>query len=69
MLMEVIVPAEETTAVPPAATRGWYPKPSVEPTETITPPRGKLDVLASLLIEVAVPVNLIDVIPAFSLRV
>ena len=34
------VPAVETVAVPPAATKGWYPNPSVEPTETITPPTG-----------------------------
>ena len=48
ILIEVIVPAVLTIAVPPAATNGWYPQPSVEPTETIVPPRGRLVALASL---------------------
>ena len=48
ILIEVIVPAILTIAVPPAATKGWYPQPSVEPTETTVPPRGRLVALASL---------------------
>ena len=64
-----IVPAVETVAVPPAATNGWYPNPSVDPTDTITPPTGRLEVLTSLPIDVAVPVNLIDVTPRFSFMV
>ena len=40
MVIVDTVPAVETFAVPPAATKGWYPNPSVEPTETIIPPTG-----------------------------
>ena len=46
---EVIVPALDTTAVPPAATNGWNPYPSVDPTLTIIPPRGTSLTLISLL--------------------
>ena len=63
----VIVPAEDTVAVPPAATKGWYPNPSVDPTETITPPRGKSETPTSGPNGVvSVPWNLIEVIPAVS---
>ena len=68
ILIEDIVPAIDTIAVPPAATRGWYPNPSVDPTERTTPPKGRFDVFGSDEIEVAVPVNLIEVIPEFSVR-
>ena len=47
ILIEEIVPAIETIAVPPADTSGWYPNPSVEPTETMIPPRGILALLTS----------------------
>ena len=47
MLMDSIVPAADTIAVPPAATKGWYPNPSEDPTETIIPPLGKLEIPTS----------------------
>ena len=47
-LIEETVPRPEITAVPPAETRGWNPSPlSVIPTDTITPPTGKLELLTS----------------------
>ena len=62
---ELIVPVADTIAVPPAATSGWYPNPSVDPTDNITPPKGNEVTFASE-VEDAVPVKLIEVIPAFS---
>jgi hypothetical protein len=67
--MEEIVPAIETIAVPPAPIRGWYPNPSDEPTDTIIPPIGRFEVLASDVAEIPVPTKLIDVIPVFSDKV
>ena len=68
--MDPWLPAEPTTTlagivntVPPAATSGWYPPPSVEPTERITPPRGIPAVLTSFPIDAATPVNLTELIP------
>ena len=47
ILIEVMVPAADTTAVPPAEIKGWYPRPESEPTETIIPPLGKLEIPTS----------------------
>ena len=47
ILIDEIVPAIDTIAVPPADTSGWYPNPAVEPTETITPPTGMLALFTS----------------------
>ena len=70
MLIELIVPNPETTAVPPADTNGWYPNPSVEPTETITPPKGTFELLGSEVTDAIDPVNWILVIPTLpSIRV
>ena len=67
MLIAEIVPAAETVAVPPAEISGWNPSPwSVIPTETITPPTGKLELLTSYETELAVPANLIELIPELS---
>ena len=44
---EDTVPNPETIAVPPAETNGWYAYPSVEETETITPPIGIEELLGS----------------------
>ena len=63
-LTEPIVPAIETLGDPPASTNGWYPKPSSDPTETITPPLGKEEIPTSLVIVLAVPTKVTDVIPA-----
>ena len=62
----LIVPAEETITVPPAETKGWYPNPSVELTETITPPTGIFALLGSNPTELALPVNEIEVPPPTS---
>ena len=69
ILIAEIVPAIETVTVAPAETSGWYPNPSVDPTDTIIPPLGILALLISKETEVAVPVKLILVIPAFSDKV
>ena len=57
----MIVPASDTTAVPPAETNGWYPKPLVDATDIITPPTGIPAVLMSLATELAAPVQVIVV--------
>ena len=64
-----MVPAADTTAVPPAATRGWYPNPSEEPTEIIIPPLGKLEIPTSSAIVLALPTKEIEVIPVLSDKV
>jgi hypothetical protein len=64
--MEEIVPNPDTIAVPPAETKGWYPSPSLDPTDTIIPPIGKLEVFTSYKDETPVPTKLIVVIPALS---
>ena len=53
----------DTTAVPPAATKGWYPNPLVDPTDVIILPRGIVAVFESYETEVAEPVNVMLVIP------
>ena len=63
---ELIVPRPETIAVAPAATKGWYPSPWVDPTDIIIPPTGTLAVFGSDVTEEADPVNWILVIPEFS---
>ena len=65
----IIVPAAETTTVPPAETNGWKPNPWVDATETITPPTGIFALLTSYVTDVAVPVNDILDIPALSIKV
>ena len=67
--IELIVPRPETTAVAPAATKGWYPNPWVDPTDIIIPPTGTLAVFGSADTEEAVPANWILVIPEFSDKV
>ena len=57
------MPAATIIAVAPAATRGWYPNPSVDPTERRTPPRGIFAVLTSFPIDAATPVKLTELIP------
>ena len=72
-----MVPAADTTAVPPAATKGWYPNPSEEPTEIIIPPLGKLETPTSLPIDstkadwvvLPEPTKEIEVIPVLSDKV
>ena len=59
-LIDLTVPEQPTIAVPPAEINGWYPNPSLDPTETIIPPRGRLEPFGSELIEVAVPVKTIE---------
>ena len=56
-------------AVPPAETRGWYPRPSDEATETIIPPLGYGETPTSDPTDVEVPLNVILVIPEASPRV
>ena len=69
-LIEETVPSPEITEVPPAEISGWKPRPlSVIPTETITPPTGKLELLTSYETEVAVPANVIELIPELSVIV
>ena len=63
------MPAEDTIAVPPAATKGWYPSPSEEPTEIIIPPLGKLEIPTSFVIVLALPTKVIEVIPVLSDKV
>ena len=41
-LTDVTAPNALTVTVPAAETRGWYPKPSVEPIDWIMPAAGKL---------------------------
>ena len=62
------MPVSEITAVPPAATSGWYPIPSEEPTLTRTPPLGSVPTFRSALTEEAVPVNVTSVVVAPSAR-
>ena len=62
ILIDLIVPPAATVTVPPAATKGWYPNPSLEPTETIIPPLGKFPTFTSE-VELPVPVNEIVVTP------
>ena len=47
MEIEETVPAAEIVTVAPAATRGWYPNPVVDPTERRTPPTGMFALLTS----------------------
>ena len=68
MLTELIVPNPDTTAVPPAPTNGWYPNPSVDPTETIIPPRGTFALFGSEATDAVEPVNWILVIPTLSIK-
>ena len=63
MDIDSIVPKPETTAVPPAATNGWYPIPSEEPTLTRIPPLGRVPTFKSDVTDEAVPVNVIEEIP------
>ena len=68
MAIEVMVPEADTTAVPPADMSGWYPRPSSDPTETIIPPLGKLEIPTSGPSgDVSVPWKAIVEIPADSL--
>lgn len=69
ILIEEMVPAIETIAVPPAETSGWYADPSVDATETIIPPRGILAVFTSYVVEAWDPVKNTEVIPAYSFRI
>ena len=69
MEIEETVPAAEIIAVPPAATSGWSPCPALDPTETITPPVGTFALFTSYETELAVPVNLTEVIPDCSTKV
>jgi hypothetical protein len=62
ILIDLIVPPAATVTVPPAATKGWYPNPSLDPTETIIPPLGKVPTFTSE-VELPVPVNEIVVTP------
>ena len=57
-----MVPPAATVTVPPAATKGWYPNPSLDPTETIIPPLGRFPTFVSV-VELPVPVNEIVVTP------
>ena len=66
--MDCIVPAEDTIAVPPADTNGWYPRPSVDPTEARTPPKGIPAVLASVGVDAAAPTKDIVVLPESSVK-
>ena len=66
ILIELTVPEQPTIAVPPAEINGWYPNPSLDPTETIIPPRGRFEPFGSDVIDVAVPVKLIEEIPEAS---
>ena len=66
MLTAVTIPEEAKRIVAPALTKGWYPNPSLDPTDIIIPPVGTVAVLTSLAIDDAVPVNVIDVIPETS---
>lgn len=68
ILIDWIVPAEDTTAVPPAATSGWYPNPWLEPIDRIIPPLGTLAALTSYVFELEFPVKVIVVIPEFSAK-
>ena len=62
-----IVPAADTTAVPPAETKGWYPNPALDATETITPPLGNVEIPTSPDRVLAIPTNLALEIPEFSI--
>ena len=63
------MPAIETTAVPPAETSGWYPRPEDDPTDTICPPTGIDELLISYGVCDESPVNEIEVIPEVSDKV
>ena len=69
ILIAEIVPAIETVTVAPAETSGWYPNPSVDPTDTIIPPLGRVETFTSYETDDAVPVKVILVIPKFSDKV
>ena len=69
MLIAEIVPATETVTVAPAETKGWYPNPPVDPTDTIIPPLGRVETFTSYETDDAVPVKVILVIPKFSDKV
>ena len=62
------MPAADTTAVPPAEISGCKPNPSVDPTETITPPTGTLEVFTSYPTVAPIPEKVMLVIPALSVR-
>ena len=66
ILIAETIPVLPIIAVPPAATSDWYPNPSLDPTDTIIPPKGKLDPFGSEVNDVAVPVNETEEIPEFS---
>ena len=67
--IDAIVPAAETTAVPPAATKGWYPVPlESTATERIIPPLGKLEIPTSCVTDWGTPLIIAVVTPALSIN-